>query len=309
MKHSYWISASALCGITLMILIWLFSGYAPIHEEVHHDTTLSVVASFYPVYFFAQEVGGEKAHVVNITPTGGEPHDYEPTPQDIAAITHSRLLILVGGVEAWGEKIKQTLDPKKTHVVSAGEGLMTQNVEEDGETIADPHVWLSPVLAQKMVDAIVVGYISVDPANTAYYTQNGESLKTKLADLDMQFEQGLSSCERKDIITSHAAFGYLASAYQLHQVPIAGLSPDAEPSPKQLAEIATFAKNNNVKYVFFERLVSPKLSQTIAHEVGAENIQFDPLEGLTSEDVENGLNYITQMKQNLVNLKVALNCK
>lgn len=306
MKNKY---TSFIIGVIAVVMLTLIIKNIDTPKLEVPNNKLKVVASFYPVYFFAQQVGGEKADVLNVTPSGGEPHDYEPTPQDVVSIENSKLLILVGGVEAWGDKIKKTLDHKKTLVVTAGDGLMDQTVEEDGEIITDPHVWLSPVLAEKMVDKIVAGYIQTDPSNATYYTANGNSLKVKLADLDTQFKQGLNSCASKDIITSHAAFGYLATAYGLHQVPIAGLSPDAEPSPKQLAEIAKFAKENKVQYVFFERLVSPKLSQTIANEVGAKNIEFDPLEGLTSEDLKGGLNYITQMQQNLANLRVALSCK
>ena len=263
---------------------------------------IQVVASFYPLYFFSSQIGGDKADVTNIVPAGAEPHDYEPTAQDIAKIENSKLLVLNGGgLEAWGGDIQKNIDAKNTTIVTAGEGLTTQQVTENGETGTDPHVWLDPPLAEKMVDKIAQGFEQVDPANKSYYQANADSLKNKLNDLDMTYKQSLSTCKEKNIITSHAAFGYISTTYGLNQVPIAGLSPDAEPSPQQLADIVKFAKDNNVKYIFFESLVSPKLSQTIATEVGAQTLVLNPIEGLSDEELAQGKNYLTVMQDNLTN--------
>ena len=273
------------------------------------SSRLRVAASFYPLYFFAQQIGGDKAIVTDITPGGGEPHDYEPTAQDIAEIDSSRLLILNGsGFEPWGKKIRQNIDPERTLVVTAGEGLTTQTVAENGRDMVDPHVWLSPPLAEQMADRIASAFAQADPSNAAYYAANARTLKSKLQDLDAEYQRRLSKCARRDIITSHAAFGYLASTNHLHQVPIAGLSPDAEPSPGQLAAIVRFAKQHDAKVIFFERLVSPKLSQTIANEVGAQTLVLDPIELLTSDQIAAGSNYLTEMRQNLANLEKGLQC-
>lgn len=267
---------------------------------------LSVATSFYPLYFFAKEIAQDKADVKNITPAGAEPHDYEPTAQDIAGIERSDLLILNGdGLEAWGESIRKNIDPSHTTVVIAGEGLATKAAA--GE-VMDPHIWLSPMLAEKMVDRIMQGFIKADPKNRNAYRSNADRLKAQLADLDIAYKQGLSFCAEKNIITSHASFGYLAEAYGLKQVSITGFSPDAEPSSQQLADIVKFAKDNNVKYIFFESLVSPKLAETIATEVGAQTLVLDPLEGLNSEEIAAGKNYFSVMKDNLVNLETALAC-
>ncbi len=306
MKQTYFvgfISGLVLIGFLSYALLW--------HKSVPQSATkLQVAASFYPLYFFTQQIGGDKADVMNVTPAGGEPHDYEPTAGDIARIENSKLLILNGGgLEAWGDKIKQNIDPKNTLLVTAGEGLTNQQVLENGQSVTDPHVWLSPPLTEQMVDKIEAGYEQVDPSNAAYYRSNAEALKSKLVELDTEYKQGLANCSSKDIITSHAAFGYIATVYHLNQVSIAGLSPDAEPSPSQLATIAKFARDNHVKYIFFESLVSPKLSQTIATEIGAQTMVLDPIEGLTSDDIAAGKSYITEMQQNLANLKVVLQCK
>ncbi len=265
------------------------------------DGKISVVTSFYPLYFFASEIGGSYAQVKNITPAGAEPHDYEPTARDMALIQDSRLLILNGaGFEAWGENVTKNIDSSKTLLVRAGEGLTNQ--------VNDPHVWLSPPVARQMVDAITSAFTKVDPVHAATYMANSESLKEKLAKLDEEYRNSLSNCEQKGIVTSHSAFGYLASAYGFEQISIAGLSPDEEPSAKKLAEVAEFAKVTNVKYIFFESLLSPRFSDTIASEVGAKTLVLNPLEGISEDDLAAGKNYLTEMQVNLDNLKIALEC-
>ncbi len=260
---------------------------------------IKVVTSFYPLYFFASEIGGSFAKVTNITPLGVEPHEFEPTLREIATIEQSQMLIINGeGFETWAEKITTNLQKKSTRVVVAGQGF-EQN---------DPHVWLSPVLAQKQVEQILKGYIQIDPQHRQEYERNAQSLISKLNQLDQAFRQGLRSCQQHQFITSHTAFGYLASEYNLQQLAIAGLSPDAEPSSAQLAQIATVAQQNNVKYIFFETLVSPQLAQTIAAEVGAQTLVLNPLEGLTQNEVESGENYFSLMRENLDALRVALHC-
>ena len=271
---------------------------------------IEVAASFYPLYFFAREIGGDRAVVMDMTPAGAEPHDYEPTPGDIAAIENSKLVILNGGgLEAWGDDIKKNIDPARTQVIVAGKGLTDRRVTEEGKTTTDPHVWLSPVLAGEMVERIAQGFERADPANKSYYQANAAAMKARLADLDRAYRQGLSRCAERDIITSHAAFGYLAAAYGLKQVSIAGLSPDAEPSAQQLAHITEFARKNHVKYIFFERLVSPKLAGTIAGEIGAQTLVLNPIEGLSNRELADGKDYFTEMKSNLVNLEKALQCR
>ncbi len=270
---------------------------------------IQVVASFYPLYYFASQIGGDKAEVANITPSGGEPHDYEPTAGDLIEIENSRLLIINGfGLEAWGDDIKKNLDPAKTALVTASDGIISHQLTEEGETMIDPHVWLSPELAKTIVDNIAAGFIKVDPANELYYQNNATQLKNKLDQLDAAYRTGLKNCQLKDIVTSHAAFGYLAQAYGLNQIAIAGLSPDAEPSPAQLADIVKQARADNIKYIFFESLVSPKLSQTIATEIGAQTLVFNPLEGLTKDELAGGQDYFTEMQNNLTNLETALQC-
>jgi zinc transport system substrate-binding protein len=302
-------------NIILVILIILFiviSAFVLIktHNSKTANYKLRVTASFYPYYFFASQIGGDKANVINITPAGGEPHDYEPTSQDIVNIESSQLLILNGSVEPWATKIKVDLHGKNTMILETGSGLFSQTVvDEQGINSTDPHIWLSLKLARVQINSILNEFIKIDPQNTIYYQANTKKLLSAIDNLDNEYRLGLSDCRLKDIITSHAAFGYLATDYGLKQVPIAGLSPDSEPSLKQMAEIANFAKANNVKYIFFESLISPKLSQTIASEIGAKTLVLNPIEGLTPDELSQGKTYLTVMNDNLQNLKVALDCK
>jgi zinc transport system substrate-binding protein len=297
-----------IIGIVLVGLLTLIINNA--QKPTVKSNKLQVTTSFYPLYFFSSQIGGDKASVVNITPAGAEPHDYEPTAQDIAQIENSKLLVLDGtGLEAWGNKIKQNLDPQKTIILTVGDGIINQKVVEDGQEVIDPHIWLSPPLDKKIVDKITQSLIQIDPTNASYYQANADALKAKLNDLDSQYKQGLLTCRKKDIITSHAAFGYLATAYGLNQVTVTGISPDSEPSPQQLADIVKFAKTNNVKYIFFESLVSPKLADTVATEVGAKTLVLNPIEGLTNDEIAQGNNFFTEMQKNLTNLRIALECK
>ena len=288
-----------LLAIILSILIFLQSHTGSQFQKQSHR--LQVATSFYPLYFLASRIAGDKAKVRNITPAGAEPHDYEPTVSDIAWIEQSKLLIINGAhLEVWYEKIKDQLQAYNVYVVMAS---------EDSSTNRDPHVWLSPPLAKKEVARIIEGFIKVDPENTRYYQKNGKELLAQLDDLDMDYRKGLSYCQKNDIITSHNSFGYTAKTYGFHQISLIGISPDAEPSVQQLAQITQFAKKKKINYIFFETLVSPELSKTLAQEVGAQTLVLDPIEGISQEDMKKGKNYFTIMRSNLTNLRTALECK
>src|SRR5258708_2142133 len=269
------------------------------------DNKIQVTASFYPMYFFASLIGGDKISVKNITPNGAEPHDYELTPQDIVKIQESKLLVLNGEVETWANKIKENLKGKDTQILSAGENLATGKIEENGVMSIDPHVWLSPRLAKIESQKIAQNLENIDPTNSNYYKINLTNLENELDKIDKNYKRDLENCETRSFVTSHAAFGYLSKDYGLNQIAIDGLSPDAEPSLQKLVQITNYAKANSVKYIFFESLVSPKLSETIANEVGAKTLVLDPIEGV----LNNKDTYLTLMAKNLQNLRIALQCK
>ncbi len=270
-------------------------------RDAEKPVGISVVTSFYPLYYMTKEIGGDKVAVRNITPAGSEPHDYEPTARDIIEISQSKLLVLNGNkFEAWGEKVKEEVKSAGVKVVEAGEGLFVGD---------DPHVWLSPELAKKEAQKILISLVEADPENKDIYAMNEKVLVTKLENLQTKYKAGLANCQKKEFVTSHDAFGYLAKEFGLTQIAISGLSPDEEPSAKDLAAIAKLAKDKGIKYIFFEILVSPKLSETVADEIGAQTLVLDPVEGIEDEGLAQGKNYISVMEENLVNLQTALECK
>lgn len=306
MKNKYFIA-----GILIAVIALISFASPKRHQggEKNANGKLQVETSFYPLYYFATQIAGDKADIKNITPSGAEPHDYDPSTQDVAQIEISTMLILNGGVESWGNKIRDNLKGTNVTIINAGDGLLTQHVEEGGKNQTDPHVWLDPMRAKQEAHAIELGFEKIDSANSSYYQQNEKALNDRLDQLDGLYKTGLARCIQKDLITSHAAFGYLATRYNLRQVPIAGLSPDAEPSARQLVDVAKFAEENNITYIFFERLVSPKLSQTVATEIGAQTLVLDPIEGVSDDDMKAGINYYTIMVENFKNLQRALQCK
>ncbi|HEY5695683.1 MAG TPA: zinc ABC transporter substrate-binding protein [Candidatus Saccharimonadales bacterium] len=272
---------------------------------------LSVTASYYPLYDFAKNIGGDKAVVTNITPAGSEPHDYEPTPQQLVATQKSAVFIYNGAtMEQWVTKF---LPDYKAVVVKASQNIpLRQGTNENGSpdaTTADPHFWLDPVLAQQIVKNILAGFIQADPSSSAYFTANANTYIAKLAALDSQFKQGLATCNQRTVVTSHAAFSYIGSRYNLNIVAIAGITPGVEPSAAKLAELSNLVRQNHINYVFFESLASPKLADTIAAETGAKTAVFDPIEGLTESAQQQGKSYISVQQQNLQNLRVALGCR
>lgn len=272
---------------------------------------LKVVTSVYPVYEFAKQVGGEKVDLSLLVPPGAEPHDWEPTAKEIIQIKSAKLFLYHGaGLENLDKILtKDTLGATKAVVVSQGIALR-KDVGEDHDSHsdehADSHMWLDPVNAQQEVANIANALCEVDPANADYYRSNAAKYGQELARLDQDYRSTLSSLPRREIVVSHAAFGYLVSRYNLTQRSIMGLTPDSEPTPDKMAQVIKFCREHNVKYIFFETLVSPKLSQTVAKETGAKLLVLNPIESLTEEEGKQGKNYISVMRENLANLKIAL---
>ncbi len=270
---------------------------------------LSVVASFYPIAHFAQQVGGDKISVTNITPASTEPHDFEPTARDLIRISQAKLFIYNGNnVDSWGDKVKSDIVARGGTVIKMSDALTSlPSSEESGQL--DPHFWLDPILAQQEITVIRDRLVKIDPTNAGTYQHNAQAYIDQLTALDQSYRTGLANCQLHDIVTSHAAFGYLAQRYGFTQIPIAGISPDQEPSPQKLAAIAHLVKQKNIHYIFFETLVSPKLSETIASETGAQTLSFNPLEGLTDQEIAAGKTYLTEMQTNLTHLRTALLCQ
>lgn len=290
-------------AVTLIVIIALggmFFLIPRIRSDFSVRNDLQVSASFYPLYYFASEIVGDEATVYNITPAGSEPHDYDLTSGDRVKIESSKLLILNGGkLEPWGEDIDRLLSNSQTKVIKVGQA----------DPAKDPHVWLDPRTAGEQVSKIEAALSEIDPGNSENYESRAGDLKTRLEQLDQKYREGLANCEKKEIVTSHTSFAYLAERYGLRQIAITGISPDEEPSPGAMAQIVNFVRENKVDYIFFESLVSPNLAETIATEAGVDTLVLNPVEGLNDDETKKGENYFTIMEKNLNNLRTALKCQ
>ena len=284
-------------------------------EKMSEDSKkLQIVTTFYPMYYFAQKVAGSSANVELLIPNGVEPHDWEPTANDMAKIQDSDLFIYNSRYfETWTEKVFKSINDSNLKVVEASNGIELMDAldseEEDHHehtSSKDPHVWLSPVLAQKEVDNIAKALEQADPKNKDKFQKNAAALNSELADLDSLYKETVNKAKKKEFVTQHAAFSYLAKQYGLTQIPIAGLSPDVEPTLGKLAELTDLTKKKNVKIIYFEELTSSKVANTLAKEIGAKTEVLNPLEGLTKKEQEQGLDYIDVMKNNLESLKLSI---
>lgn len=274
------------------------------------NNKIPVSASFYPLADFSRQVGKNKVDVEDMTPAGAEPHDFEPSPQDLVLLQRSKIFLYNGaGFEPWVEKILPDLKSKGVLTVKMSEGTDLLEDTRGTQKMSDPHIWLDPVLAQMELGKIEKALVEIDPTNSSFYEDNANTYKEKLEELNKEFAQGLSLCRQQTVITSHNAFQYLAKRYHFNVLSISGLSPEAEPSPRKIAELADIAKRKQIKYIFFETLVSPNLTQTIAKEVGAQTLVFNPIEGLTPDEQAAGEDYLSIQKKNLVNLKLAMECQ
>ena len=273
--------------------------------------TVRVVGAFYPVAYAAERVGGARVHVTNLTPAGAEPHDLELTPAQIDEVLDADVVFDMGHrfqpavEEAAQERSGPTVTLLDRLPIHAG----SKNVAEGDPSALDPHVWLDPVLMQGIVKEVRNALTRADPKGRAVYARNAAGFDQQLQALDQRYRTALGDCAIHVIVTSHEAFGYLARRYGLQQQGVAGLSPDAEPDAKRIAQLTDLVKRDHIKVVFTETLVSPRIADTLAHEAGVETDVLDPLEGLTDADIAHGANYVTVMNSNLAKLTRALDCK
>lgn len=307
--------------LAVVAIIFIFFGFfyrsSRNNQSAGLSQPLSVVTSFYPLAYFAQQVGGDLIRVTSITPAGAEPHDYEPTPQDIVTVHKANVFIYNGGgVDAWAERVQTELEQSGVQVLSMQQhiALMSgfsedQTGDSSTSTASDPHIWLDPVLAAQEVELIRVVLTKADPVHADAYQNNATSYTNHLHELDTHFTQGLAQCERREIVVTHNAFRYLSRRYHLNSYAIAGLSPEDEPSAQHIAELISLVRQRDIKYIFFESLVNPRLAETIARETGAVTAVLNPIEGVLPEQVAQGLNYDTIMEANLAALRQALNCQ
>ena len=271
---------------------------------------IKVVASFYPVYEFVKKVGGDKVDASVLVPIGVEPHDFDPTIQQIQSIESAAILVYNGvGMEiTWINKV----DPKFAVDTSKGLNLPAGN-DPEIHAPTDPHIWLDPVLAIQQVENIRDGLSKADPNNAPYYDQNAQKFIGQLKSLDASIRGNISSsnCAKKDFIAFHNAFGYFAKEYSLNQHSIhEGLTPEGELLPQRLVEVVQLAKNLGINIIYSEDLIDPRSSQVIADEIPNGKVMvLSPIEGINKQEQQKGVGYLDKMYENLAVLKEGLQCK
>lgn len=278
----------------------------PINNTDTNQSRIKVVASFYPVYEFIKRVGGNNVNITTLIPIGVEPHDFEPTIQQIQNAESADLIIYNGaGLEKWIDKI----DSKSK--VDASQGLNFLNGNDSEITGAyDPHVWLDPILAKQQVENIRDALVKADPANTQYYKSNADKFIAELNNLDNKIKTELTTCDKKDFIAFHNAFTYFASRYGLNQHSIHGTTPEGEILPQRLQEVIELARDLGLHIIYSEDLVDPRSAQVIAQEIpDGKVLILSPIEGINSDEQKAGIGYLDKMKEDVDNLKIGLECR
>ncbi|MFJ2176136.1 metal ABC transporter substrate-binding protein [Streptomyces sp. NPDC087851] len=290
------------------------------------DGKLAVVASFYPMEYLAQQIGGDHVSVTTLTKPGVEPHDLELKPRQAAQLGEADVILYLKGIQPAVDKaIDQsgaktvidatTLTTLENHGTETGHdhghddpaGEADHGHEESDTDGKDPHIWLDPVRFAEVAQGVGASLEKADPDHAAAYKKNTSALVTKLNGLNTSFKKDLADTGTKTFITTHAAFGYLAERYGLEQEAIAGIDPESEPSPARVKELETIAKRDKVTTVFFETLASDKTARTVAGDSGLKTDVLDPIEGIT--DKTRGRDYIEVMRSNLAALRTALGAK
>ncbi|BAG21848.1 MULTISPECIES: metal ABC transporter substrate-binding protein [Streptomyces] len=332
------IPSTAVAGAVVLGLTALSACSTSDAADGGNGDKLKVTASFYPMQFLAEKIGGEHVAVTSLTKPGVEPHDLELTPRQIGSISESDYVLYLKGIQpAVDDAIKQsgvkntvdaaTLTTLENHgsEVSGhdhgeegdehgheGEEAHEEHSEGDGhnhgeEGGADPHIWLDPVKYAEVAKGVGTSLEKADPDHAADYKKNTDALVAELGELNTAYETGLKNTATKTFITTHSAFGYLAERYGLTQQGIAGIDPEAEPSPARIQEIHTIAEKEKATTVFFETLASDRTAKTLAKDTGLRTGVLDPLEGIT--DKSRGADYIEVMESNLAALQKALGAK
>lgn len=311
------IPATAVAGAVALGLTALTACSASDAADHKSGDKLNVVASFYPMQFLAEQIGGNHVSVSTLTKPGVEPHDLELSPREVGGLSDADYILYLKGLQpAVDDAIKlseseHTVDAAKLTTLEdhgAEVGGEEHGHEHEGEEAgADPHIWLDPVKYAQVAKGVGKSLEKADPDHAADYRKNTDALVAKLDALDTAYEKGLKNTATKTFITTHSAFGYLAERYGLTQEGIAGIDPEAEPSPARISALHSIAQEKKVTTVFFETLASDKTAKTVARDTGLKTDVLDPLEGITGKS--KGDDYIEVMESNLIALQKALGAK
>ena len=266
------------------------------------DGRLRIVAGFYPLEWMAASVGGPHVEVESLATGGQEPHDLELAPRDVAALVDADAVVYLSGFQPAVDEAIDQAEPER--VFDAAPSADLDRVDDEGT--ADPHFWLDPVRLRAVTRAFARFLSEADPTHAREYAAGRDEVDAKLAALDADLREVLASCERDQLVTSHDAFGYLATRYGMTQVGISGLTPEAEPSPADLAEVTRFVEDHDVRTFYFASLVGPDIAEALASETGARTAVLDPIEGLTESSA--GDDYLAVMRANLASLRTGQPC-
>ncbi|MET4645136.1 zinc transport system substrate-binding protein [Streptomyces atratus] len=311
------IPTAAVAGAVALGLTTLSACSTSDAAESKNGDKLDVVASFYPMQFLAEEIGGNHVSVTTLTKPGVEPHDLELSPRQIGGLGDADYILYLKGIQpAVDDAISQSgvrnsvdaakLTTLEDHGTETG-GDEHGHAHEGEGAGADPHIWLDPVKYAEVAEGVGKSLEKADPNHAADYRTNTDALVKKLDALNTSYQAGLRTTTTKTFITTHSAFGYLAERYGLVQEGIAGIDPEAEPSPARIKDIHTIAEKSKATTVFFETLASDKTAKTVARDTGLKTDVLDPLEGITAKS--KGDNYIEVMQSNLAALQKALGAK
>lgn len=305
-------------GLLLIVIIGLIVAVnvsqKSLNKLPNKSAKIKIITTLFPLYDFAKNIGGDKVEVSLLLPPGVEAHAYEPKPSDIARISEADIFIYTGKfMEPWVDDIIKSLDNKKLVVVdsSIGVRMITEAIQNPAnlKPSYDPHVWLDFNNDQIIIKNIGQALANYDSANKGYYLKNILDYQNKLIALDTKYSTSLFNCKSKEIIYGgHYAFGYLANRYNLKYNAAQGFSPNSEPSAQDIINLIKQIKKDNVQYIFYEELSSPKIAETLASETSAKMLLLNAAHNLTKEDFLNNISFITIMEENLVNLEKGLNC-
>ena len=285
------IISGVLAAIASIMLIGCGSSSNTNTTNEENKDKVNIMVSVYPLKEFADKIAGDKAEISCMVPENMEPHDYEPKTKDFEALTKSDAFIYNGlGLETWVDSVNSAIGDKDIRIVDSSDGV---DVRKEGDSI-DPHSWLSLKEAQKQPENIKNTLVEIDEKNKDYYQENYDVFVSELESLYNEYKEKFDGISHKDFVTGHAAFGYLCRDFGLNQKSVENLFAEGEPTPRQLQELVMFCKDNNIKTVFSESLASPKVSETLANEVGAQVVPI-----LTLESSEDDKSYIEAMKYNL----------
>ncbi|CEN28355.1 MULTISPECIES: zinc ABC transporter substrate-binding protein AdcA [Pseudolactococcus] len=307
-----------LLGLLATTAIMALGACGTSGQTAKKDGKLQIVTTFYPMKEFTDQIVGDQANVSVLVKPGIEPHDFEPSAKDVAAIQDSDAFVYNNeNMETWVKKT--TKDMKKVDVIKASEGiLLLPGVSEeesghdhsDGHThVLDPHVWLAPSLAIKEVETIRDQLIKKFPNKKTIFTKNATAYLTKLKGLDQAYKDGLANAKQKNFVTQHAAFAYLSLEYGLNQISVSGINPETEPSASRLKDLKAYVEKNDIEYIYFEGNASDKVAKTLADEAGVKTLALNPLESLTQDQEKAGEDYISVMTENLKNLQKTTNAE